>query len=319
VDVGALNFIQTAIEGERTMARYYRRRRAPAPRFNPAPAPRATGPANVRHLGTLEQFMADVHERFATEADAVSFCKRNYLSGYEADRHWNAGVGWAESVRRTIEGDTSLVAQAQEWADKFEADVDDAQRKTYVNAVSGSSVRVAAFLSGDARCMRKRVRDTAASRVVRIFVNIASSAGIASDALLKRGAAILGLVQALQARGVTARITLVLNHESNANVYTIDVDTTPVDLSTAGFAMAHPAFARNILYPMLTAIEGSVSAWNGCGDGAKFMSELLEPSDIYVPRPGLGDPMMSDPEQWVRDRVRQIFNVEQCDEGNAGY
>jgi hypothetical protein len=209
-----------------------------------------------------------------------------YLSTRSRNTRWDAGIGGDEAARRGLEGDPSLVPAGHSLSAAPPTYLS-TQRPHWAPAIVGSRVSVPDYLAGSPTCMRAR-KPRASSRHVNVYVDLSSDASVHSRDLIMRGQNILGLIQAIQAIGITPDLYLYLPLETRTDpntYYVIHVDTRPLDLSTAGFAIGHPAFGRSVCYPLAVREDGF-----GGGPAVKYTTRdvrealSLDPHDILFER-----------------------------------
>ena len=89
-------------------------------------------------------------------------------------------------------------------------------------------------------------------KVVHVMVNISASSNVKRSVIERRGAAIVALVDALQAAGRRVEVTAVeaINYSGNHLEYHITVKRAQdrLNLPTLAFALAHPAMLRRIVF-----------------------------------------------------------------------
>lgn len=226
------------------------------------------------------------------------------------------GVDKDGAVTRGINGDPALAGKAKAMLDGYvTTTIGDASRPVFVPAFSGSHVDVPAYLSGDPRSMRRRVRGPKATRTVRIYINACVSAGLSSKTVLRRGVTVLALLEHLQACQVAVDLYLTSDGvaENGAICQAIHIDAQPLDLSTVGFAIAHPAFFRILMHNMVTKLQGGDCSMNRMPDHKVRQAYDMAPTDVYVPFGSYDDPLIDRPEQWLKERISQLTA-----EGEAG-
>jgi hypothetical protein len=197
-----------------------------------------------------------------------------------------------------------LVADADKLMSKLSTDkIAGFPSQTLAQQVAGTRVLVPAFLAGAPDCMLRLTTEDRPVRHIRMFVNVASAASLPCEKLLVRGAAILGLVELLQSQQIGVDLALVYC-PTDRDVFVINVESRPIDISTAAFAVGHPAFAREVGYTLANKRYGHCG---GYVDSQSIMACLkCEKTDIYVPRADYGDGLSEDPEGWLQKRIVQV-------------
>jgi hypothetical protein len=258
---------------------------------------------------------------------------------------WDLGISGARAADLAVNGDPSIVAEYAGNVDRYTLDAANETRLAWLPSVSGGRVDMGAYLTGAPDCMRRRARREIQTRHVSIYVSQTCSAGISAATMRKRGAAILGLLDVLNGMQVSVDLYLVIDLDgarsrndgatlrgraalANADGSALDGDVTqvvrvesrPLDLSQVGFAIAHPAFSRNIGYRVAAQYGyrgGWSRTWDTCGayaQGAgldryvRIMREKIgaDAADLFVPPVSYRDEIISDPARWIRERVTQV-------------
>jgi hypothetical protein len=253
----------------------------------------------------------------------------NPYSGTSKGHSWDAGIGFEEACRRGREGDPSLVIQYTSEVDKLvnEFLVKDKPRRRYNPSMVGSRVSVPDYLAGSPLSMRRRMVQEIATRTVSIYVGIVCSAGIRSEQMIKRGCTILALLEYLNMSQVAVELYLLAETHGATDgdyIQVIKVESHPLNLSTAGFVIAHPAFARQVTYAMAYWEDHFNGMWpttmrswsydnDRDGVSKRYKQELrekvgMQATDIYIPAPYLLDKEMiiNKPELWLEQHIKAL-------------
>ena len=157
------------------------------------------------------------------------------------------------------------MARSDEFLTRFEALHLVSRRWRTVAAVAGGVPCVPAALAGHPLAMRQRQRISSDQAPLAIIVDIASSAGIDSDNLEKRGAAILALVRLLSAArpvSLYVGVSVTAGHLTGAerfdtcHIFT-RMDTAPLDLARAAHMLCHTSTARSLYYGAAYEVTGA--------------------------------------------------------------
>ena len=265
-------------------------------------------------METLGRIQKDVcrwtYDEFVREAQGTDV---NSLShgGPGGGYAWDLGVDWYESVKRATSGDNTLVVSASQLLDKIQINTSDVSAFKTVLGVAGGGVCVPAYLTSHPESMLSRQRRPRSSPQVNLYVCINSSAGVCADDLLKRGTAILALLEALRLQQVAVDLFLVsvlgaYNKSDNANYGVIEIPSRPLDLSTVGFAVAHPAFDRHLLHGLCSKF-GYVGGWAADRSIGKVRQVLdMQPQDIYIPEVYGCEEKFENPQAWIDQHISQI-------------
>lgn len=261
--------------------------------------------------------MSDFIQRF-TVAELIEYSKQ---CGTRGER-LGAGTGGTGDVTtlsaaydRALNGDASLMARASTMLDRIDvSEVGTAFVARPTPVVSGGTrVNVPAYLAGNPRCMVRRTKQETTTRHVNIFVSVSSSARVRDSDLLTRGAAVLGLLQALQQAQIGVDVTVFSEMGANNNIILIvPIESRPLDLSTASFTIAHPAFDRIICFNV-GAKHGFNASWPIAHGRPDYETRLrgwlgAEPSDVVITDSHTRN-IAGTPETWVEQQFRQIVGA----------
>lgn len=186
-------------------------------------------------------------------------------------------------------------------------------------SIAGSRVDVQAYLAGSPMSMRRKVANDLQVRSVNIYVSTTCAGIISAANMLKRGSTIIALLQFLQMQQIAVELYLLAETHGRTDgdfVQVIQVESHPLNLSTASFAIAHPAFARQITYAVAYKLDGFNGHWGRArgetGTSKKYQQLLADeigllPDDIYVPAASYYDSdIMNSPDKWLEKQIIKI-------------
>lgn len=232
--------------------------------------------------------------------------------------NWRGNIDSVEAIEACRNGDLSRVAKSDALLAKMEAHALPTARRAWRDDVCGSIPNVPAFVAGHPLAMRRRVRGESESAPLAIIADLTSSAGVSTRDVETRGAAILALVRALAARRpvelwVCAGLGWRGNHAAFA---VVRIETAPLDLARAAFAITHPAMSRGLLYKTLqkTPEIRSEGTWPFQLGGPLTRAEMecvFAPVMTHVTEtlclPGIhkDDESVTDPEAWIARQLAE--------------
>jgi hypothetical protein len=126
---------------------------------------------------------------------------------------------------------------------------------------------------------------------------------------------ILALLEFLQLSQVSVGLFLLAETHGNTDgdlIQVIQVESSPLDLSTASFAIAHPSFARQLTYAMAYKMDGFNGMWGSLYNHRDYVKLLgkaigMTELDVYVEPPKSWDQLiMNNPEKWLEQRIQTI-------------
>jgi hypothetical protein len=236
-------------------------------------------------------------------------------------QEWDGGVSPARARSLMVAGMPSLIGDFSAQLSEIETTMGAELAPQFVPDVYGTRIDVGAYLAGAPRCMRRRAKRETDTRHVNVYVSLVCSGGVNAAAMLRRGSAILGLLATLQTMRVGVDLYLVADtHGRDDGDYTqvIRVESRPLDLSTASFAIAHPGFMRGITLAYARDVGGFSGNWSktfltssGSSNGRyeeytrAISAKLgLAATDLFVPPVYFGDGLHGQTAvEWIRDRL----------------
>ncbi len=270
----------------------------------------------IARFDSINAYLADMK--------AKGYAPRSHGESGGMSRDWDDGVSGHEAVELATKGDPRIVTGTMQVLDRLNAsNVGESTKARYVSDYVGSFVSVPKYLAGHPKCMKARRKVEVMAPHVAIYVANTSSCGVSAKDLMTRGIIILALLESLTARGVGVDLYILSEtdapgHKENWFYQCVQVDTRPLDLSVAGFAIAHPSFARNVMYAYSSGhSDGAITNWAPEAQRSDYESLLrsrmgMAPTDVYVPPPDLynysPNNMKGNPEGWINEKLESIMN-----------
>jgi hypothetical protein len=254
--------------------------------------------------------------RFDSLSECASVVKGMHPFLYAMDGGENYGyLTHAKALQTCIEGDNSFVAPAEKLMDKLDASIE-VSTASWQPSMNGAYPVVPEFLAGTPTCMRQRVHEETECAPIAIYVGVACSSAISAEQMRNRGTAILALLMKLQ---VIRPIELYIVEESGGKedcFSVVRIESKPLNLSTAGFALCHVGFVRHVLYTVANNKVGFTGQWpmmyKSEGYEAYLRSELgMKDNDLFVKAAYIGDPLLKDPIAWVNAQVERFTKREE--------
>lgn len=227
-------------------------------------------------------------------------------------------------------GDLSIVESAQRILSKIQTEIN-IPASTWVDDVAGFFPCVPEALSGDPECMRQTEDQQSNTTPLNIFVDLATSAGLTPEQIMRRGCAVLALVMALTAiRPVSLRVGCLMGSNAEASgqkkgdrwcaVSTV-IDTQPLDLARAAWALTDAGCPRRLFYGIGDTIgfDGNWPEFRGipygdvqCPKHVQRATEIfaLDGETLYIPPMCVIDHeiemMIKRPTQWVNKKIAEF-------------
>jgi hypothetical protein len=144
------------------------------------------------HAKACDTFLIGDPAQTAQAFENVNPARGSRKDGRDA---WTGNLTFNESLAFFRDGNPALVPASDAYLTKLTDRTLVSRRWQIVPAVAGGAPNVAAALAGHPLAMRRRQRLTSDQAPLAIIVDVASSAGISTRNLEKRGAAVLALVR----------------------------------------------------------------------------------------------------------------------------
>lgn len=225
------------------------------------------------------------------------------------DADWWGGDSLSALLGKCLSGEERHIPKAEALMELLREEIE-IPRATWSPSAHGAFPDVGSFLAGEVECMRHMRSDPSATTPVRIYFDPTSWAGIAASDLVERGVAALALTMALaQMRPVELWTYSDLDSNgSDLALICAQIQTNPLMLSEACFALCNPGYARGLTYGLAERRMGFQGMW-GFGDWdsdpksrAELMRQALRasPDDVVIPGAGERDELIKDPVGFIR-------------------
>ena len=255
--------------------------------------------------------MADSMSALADMAQA----RGKQISGAKA---WNGNLNLRGAAQMARAGDMARVATSDALLSRFERFNFSRETKAWRRDVAGNVPNVPAMLAGAPATMRRRVKLHADAAPIAILVDLTTSGNIQADAIERRGAAILALTRVLTSRRpveLWAGAIVGADADQNGVAMFTRIDTAPLDLAHAAFAMVSPAFTRQMLYSLARGAYGFGGSWPYGADANAsrlFLADIMRPAlphvaDVLaIPAAHSNDKISANPEQWIESTLAAL-------------
>ncbi len=182
--------------------------------------------------------------------------------------------------------------------------------------VTGATYDVGEYLSGAPECWLAPVMEES-KPVLKLVVNLTTSAGVSAEAITMRGAGVVALTMALQAAGYVVDVAGIVGTCPNytrthwQRIPLTDANGGPLDTDRLIFALAHPASPRVLGYCIAkdTILDGK--NWDLGG-----WAQTTPPwdADLYLPHTFLDAANWKDyasVSAWVKRTFEQLTQTEE--------
>lgn len=267
-----------------------------------------------RETGTRQAVIA-----FSSWSEYVELASR---SGDDEDRHsrvkdvgsspWSGTKTYRDAHTLAIYGWRDGTAQLRRMTANMSGSMN-VIRQNMNLALTGGAVDVPTYLTGEPECMWSW-QDTEERKAVRVIIDGAHASRVTPEEIMRRGAAVVAFVDAMESAGYSAEIQLrfSLSNFGGNNIITHAValkrSDEPMDLESIAFAIAHPASLRRIgfgafelMHPKITKAF-SFKRHGSYGSVHRTKAEEVDAGDIILTG---NHKFYSDDEamQWARECV----------------
>lgn len=218
-----------------------------------------------------------------------------------------AHVGYAE-VRPQVESLMEIMEErlAERFGNRFVTEY----------AVSGGTVDIGKFVTGEPECMLEWVSEPAASmgRVVKVAVAGTASSSIKPEDMIRRGTAVVALLDTLHKLGVGLELwwdSTITGNDSrdHSTVVKLHDSSNPLDIDDLMWAVCHPSMLRRMTFGVQERSETAKAQGVGGGYGTPANMGITKVQDFDVVieklQNGSGD-IVRDPLAWVISTVEGL-------------
>lgn len=261
---------------------------------------------------------------FQTWGEFLDFAdKRKLVCGYEPSRSQTHSFTKTHSFRDALtlarngwpEGEEKIRPLANALFTKVGSLV---EREEMVHDVVGNALDIGAYLNNDPECWmhpETHLEEGFSPRILRLVFNAAVSAGVSTDVIQAKGAAIAALIQALELSAYRVEVWVIawccsrtpedrhsVVHENRVLVKSADQN---LDFGRLVFALAHPSMPRRLGFAVTETDPRSNEKWGLCmGYPCETRTER---GDIYIGCSFLGEPHWTNAESviaWILETLK---------------
>lgn len=255
--------------------------------------------------------------------------KTGHRSSEEGKDEWSGNVTLDESIQMATDGweeprdDVNSIA-AGIAADAFRET--ESQRPKFQFDVAGGTIDMGRMLSGEPECMLdfRMQPGMGNDRVVTLLVGICCSARVNPETLMKRGAAVVALIDILAATGRSVEVYLEATTQVTEGgdyrgktrnmtcVSRVKAPEQPMDLDQLMFAIAHPGSFRKLVFAQWERMPQADDLGMGYGMPMKVQAREAVEATVVLDNPNSNDPEeVTDPVGWIVKILEQVAHAEQ--------
>ena len=232
----------------------------------------------------MANYNRDFEDLYSFYRFAMTRCdSRNKSSREKHNLSWYGGVTWKEACQLATCGWAEGAREVEKYrAIIYENLVEYLPQQNIENAVSGYAVDIGAYLSNCPECFYRRElsKPVAKAPVVRIVVSLSFSASVHPEIIVKRGAMICAMADAVEQAGYSVEIIANDSAEyrgvtSEMNVV-VKQSTRALNVASLAFCLAHPAMLRWLFF---SAEERT--GWADYAYAYGYPIDASEPGEVY--------------------------------------
>ncbi len=240
---------------------------------------------------------------------------------------WYGNESAQDTLRLAYSGDTRLVAEAEKLLDQLETRIE-VPKRVWERSPVGPICVAPDVLAGIPTPMR-RIREVSDEhQPIAIFACSTISAGISTSTIRKRGTTILALILALsRVRPISLHTVATTGAERGDRLETVlctRIETAPLHLASACWALTSAGFARRLNYDFARAVNGFSGGWpelyNRMGEDkycehlGEALSHTTKDRTLVIKPTHLHDPLADNPIPWLNTQIEHFLGKEEADD-----
>lgn len=179
--------------------------------------------------------------------------------------------------------------------------------------VEGAMIDIARYIDGEPECWiafeENKTQAPASSDLITLVFNASASAGVRTEVMERKGAAITALTECLEFAGKRVKVVFVgctSRHSKSGEFFvTIKEFDQPLDMDRLAFALIHPSMFRRLT---LRCIELMPEAYQ-CIANTSYGSpaDVVTDADIYIQKAHLNEYQWSSESAaitWIRENLK---------------
>ena len=263
-------------------------------------------------------------EWFDSLADMAAFAAANPAprSSNKGDNDWSKSASLKDACALAVHGWSEVRPQVDVLADNLQDRINSVLSDHYVvqHDVTGADVNIGLFMAGEPECMMHFATEPQArmGRVVKVLVNGCTPWTVKADSIMKRGAAVITLVNTLHLMGVGVELWWESSIKGDGKLkYSTAVklhdSSQALDIDNVMFALAHPSMLRRLTFSVQEQSPTSVEQHVGGGYGSPVDCGLttMQDFDVVVERLSHNDdPTVRNGMGWIVDKVTGLGLIE---------
>lgn len=236
----------------------------------------------------------------------------------QAGSEWQGGQSWEQARKSILEGHMEVVPKADALIEQLAGASIELDQAQWELSMAGAFPCVPAYLADSPESMFRQVQVKTETAPVRVFASVCCSAGVKPEQLEARGTTILALCMKLTSiRPVELYVYADMGGRGHALMPCVKLETSPLDLSTATYALSHTSFLRQLCFSWAYGKDWDGSwAWGASptdADSIRQTSEALGVGehDLLIPGGHLTDPLITRPVEWINEQIARFTTAQE--------
>lgn len=239
---------------------------------------------------------------FDSFQEAITCAESDYDVTHGRGASRNTNFSYKEILTHSFEEALTLARegwpegrkQAQRFINRLDVSGRIAKPEIIYDVVGNCGIDMGRFVMGDPECVmdmidssEESIRNSEGGKIIHLVYNISASAGISADIMMRRGAATMALVDALETAGRRVEITIVDQNQSYEWRATAKAPGCSMQIDQLAFAFVHPSMLRRFGFSITAQCgkEGLDATFRAYGRVANRPF-----GDIFMPGMTYGDP-----------------------------
>ncbi len=222
--------------------------------------------------------------------------------------NWDKNLTWEEAKQLAQSGWIEGMNEIEKYRAILEPKITQyIVRPVPKSSYTGYVVDVGAYLSNNPECFITRgwEKRNYPGRLFTIVVSCSFSCSVDADTIIKRGALVCALVDALEYAG--HRVEIICNDTSTSRGGKNEIDVVvkkhdqPLEMTDLAFCLAHPAMLRRIIFS-----ANELMGWSDYASNYGYPAQATNQGDLYINEIHSGKINVEEAISWLLDKLREF-------------
>jgi hypothetical protein len=229
-------------------------------------------------------------------------------SSRKASSDWYGGAGWQEAKNLAICGWTDVLEEISKIrVNLLETITGKMEIRLPEYGIAGGVIDVGEYLCGSPEYFIKSVPAEYENqgKIIRVVCSIACSADISPEVIIKKGAVICALIDALEMLGYRCKVIANSTCSFYSSRFEVDVcikkANQTLNMAETVFCLAHPAMFRRMMFSVKEQ-EG----WSDYAYAYGYPAEAKDKGDLYINKIFSREVVNSKAIEWVISQLKKL-------------